>query len=239
MGHVSFKTLAQPAHEHILKSRQSCFVPKQLNTSTQPNQKNSLKPHKTCVLKHLCLFHPLLQEGSCDCTYGPVTHGHVHLASPLSWLPALLHTHVTLDSDPPGYRPSFTSANPFCFFSTLFLFLFCIVLQYGRTGLLCLLCTFLRLWFRIFFSLDLKLIYLLSSIFSFVLGVLPTHRSSCVLSSRCDLRFGWCPARLRVSYVCGTASLLHQAKNYWVESECRQFHLFHPFISNYYGSKLL
>ena len=88
------------------------------------------------------------------------------------------------------YRPSFTSANPFCFFSTLFLFLFCIVLQYGRTGLLCLLCTFLRLWFRIFFSLDLKLIYLFSSIFSFVLGVLPTHRSSCVLSSRCDLRFG-------------------------------------------------
>ena len=39
--------------------------------------------------------------------------------------------------------------------------------QYGHTGLFCLLCTFLRLRFRIPFSLDYKLIYLLSSIFLF------------------------------------------------------------------------
>ena len=58
--------------------------------------------------------------------------------------------------------------------------------QYGHTGLFCLLCTFLRLWFRIPFSLDYNLIYLPFLYFplSYV-GFSSRTGGSCPLSSRC------------------------------------------------------
>ena len=168
------------------------------------------------------------------------------------------------------YRPTFSSAHypsttPFCFFSTLFPFLFCNLTRCLSTAIPAYSVYCVPSFAYGFASLSLWTItwYTCFPLFSsFVRGVLLTHRGLLppflalwrfALCPRAGLalpwhfvvpllylRFSWRLAGLRVGYVCaGTASLLHQANNYWVESECRRFHLFHPFISNHYGSKLL
>ena len=103
------------------------------------------------------------------------------VAAPTLLIPFFLLTDYThypaSHSESVPYSLLFICAPPlhhsFCFFYPLPLSIDCTVPQYGHTSPLCLLFTFLRLWFRIPFFLDYKLTYLLSSIFLLYLEFSP------------------------------------------------------------------